>query len=132
MSSTPHFRVVCRFCGTLITQCRCFSTYKVTQHGICEACQAAGKKDPGDELLMQQPPPPPGETVVSAEQHQYAVARIEFLEGLVRQAHMAGWLAGVMTGVEKVITAPPSVDDLKQREQASWDASEVKRLGGLK
>ena len=35
---TGHFRIVCRVCGSVITQCRCPSKDKRTEYALCERC----------------------------------------------------------------------------------------------
>jgi len=39
-----HFKEVCKYCGTLITQCRCPSKDKEIKYGVCATCKIKPKK----------------------------------------------------------------------------------------
>ena len=42
-----HFKRVCKMCQATIFQCRCPSTEKVTEYGICDSCLKGECKEGG-------------------------------------------------------------------------------------
>lgn len=48
-ASGGHFKVVCKDCGTIITQCRCPSLEKPTSYATCVKCASKWKSRHGEE-----------------------------------------------------------------------------------
>ena len=36
---SKHFKVICKDCGIIISQCRCISRDKVVSYGLCQKCE---------------------------------------------------------------------------------------------
>ena len=47
---TQHFKVICKDCGIIISQCRCISKDKAISYGLCLKCK---------EQVLEEPKPIP-------------------------------------------------------------------------
>jgi ribosome-binding protein aMBF1 (putative translation factor) len=45
-----HFIEVCKFCGTVIAQCRCFSCIRTKKLGVCNKCKESGADSQNTQL----------------------------------------------------------------------------------
>lgn len=49
-----HFIETCKFCGTVISQCRCPSPDKTKRVGVCSKCKESGADSRNTQLPQDQ------------------------------------------------------------------------------
>lgn len=44
LSMNGHFKELCKYCGTVISQCRCADPSKTVRYGVCASCKEKEKQ----------------------------------------------------------------------------------------
>jgi hypothetical protein len=89
LRSGEHYTELCRKCGTVMSQCRCLGTNKVTVYGLCDAC--SGKLTPG-----------PGDVFRITTQQDLEAADAEADAAMLAEVHERSrkWSEGIMRSIQ--------------------------------